>query len=160
MLVVYSSLAEYFDNDLGIAAEGWGRINSETTFVSRMITQPRPNSYVNRGSFDSRVTNWPARGDFEINSPKGFEYVANGLNQIRSGLWLCESGRRCIQFVLQNLARLLLHGTAMLRGANAELALGAFFEPADGDASHDSMIALIAMIAKSDCTLQKSDCGS
>ena len=67
--------------------------------------------------------------------------AADGLDQIRATLdWL-------IELNFQYLARLLLHGVAMLGGADAQLALGSFGQLPDGNASH----AINDITAINDC---------
>src|SRR6185312_4094606 len=56
--------------------------------------------------------------------------------------------RSLAQFILEDLARLLLHGSAILRSAHSELALGGFGQLTDGDTGH----AINDITAINDCT--------
>src|SRR5208283_2036051 len=108
-------------------SEGAGFVNSERTFVSRMVIL---RTIIREQFSDSRFRDGLAWRNLQLYAPIFGETAANRLDEVFPRL----DGLR--EPDLKNLAGFLLHGAAVLGGADAELALGRFIESADGKASH------------------------
>jgi len=80
---------------------------------------------------DSGIANRAARWNLEVHAAQRRESSADGRDQVFSRLL------GLAQRSLQDLAGFLLHRASMAGRAHSELALGAFFELSDSDASHD-----------------------
>src|SRR5947199_2946871 len=97
-------------------------IASEITLVSRMIIRLR--------SLDPWFRDRFAWRNFKFYSTKGGKYLTNRLTKVLHGLL------RFAQLAFQNLSCFLLHGTSVLGGANAELALRGLRQLTDCNAGH------------------------
>src|SRR5205814_6967196 len=58
------------------------------------------------------------------------------------------AGFLAFQGLLEDFASFLLHGAAMVRGEYPEPRFRGFVQPANGDAGHRAMIALLSLIAR------------
>jgi len=135
MLVVNRSAAIWEEIQRDTFSLGTGDIASEMMFVSRMSM-----------SLNSGFGNGFAGRDFQIDSSKRLEYIADCFEKFPAG-----SGTSArldfIQFGPQDFPCLLLHGPPILRGANTKLALGTFGKLTNGDAGH----AINDITAINDC---------
>lgn len=110
--------------DIETRGEADGLINSETTFVSRMIINVYMDPRI--GSLDPGIANRFARPDVEDDPTERREYVTNCVDHIRPGSRGMFSRAGFVEVGFQYLPGFLFHGSAMVCGANFQLALRAF----------------------------------